>query len=404
MVKIHVDKVVNDLYVLRVDDDRVRYFEALWYIPEGITYNAYLLASEDRIVLFDTWKHVYADLFVDTLRNIVEPNSIDFIVLHHLEPDHSGSLPKLLEANKYQATILAHPLAKNMIESFYGISPKFKPLRDGESLNVGKYNLRFTYTPWLHWPETIMTYISELKTLLTCDAFGGFSIPPTLYDIDEDFIREYLDYAKKYVITIVGHYKDYIVKNIDKLISQELDIRVIAPAHGLIWKQNPKLILEKYREWALGEPIDRKVVVIYSSMYGFVENAISILVDELVKNGIKVRIHRFNDTEYSSLADVLSDIVDASAIVLGMATYEADIFPYMDYVIAEMVKKASFRKPVVIVSSYGWGGIAGKKVSNTLNSAGYEVIDVVEFKGLVKEDTRESLKNAARKLVERLKA
>ena len=129
----------------------------------------------DKIVLFDTWKHIYSEEFIDNLSKIIDLKDIDFIVLHHMEQDHSGSLPKILELNNYKATILAHPLARDMIESFYGIKPRFKPIKDGEILNVGKYSLKFLCTPWLHWPETMVTYVKELSVLLTCDIFGGFS-------------------------------------------------------------------------------------------------------------------------------------------------------------------------------------------------------------------------------------
>ena len=398
MVKIHVDKVMKDLYVLRIDDENTRFFEALWDIPEGITYNAYLLISE-KAVLFDTWKHTYAEEFVDALKSVVEPRDIDFIVLHHLEPDHSGSLPKVLKENGYRAVVLANPLAKGMISSFYGITPKFKPIKDGDTLNIGKHTLKFIYAPWLHWPETMMTYIEELKTLLTCDVFGGFSIPPSLYDDSDEVVAKYLDHARKYVVTVVGHYKDFIVKGINKLDKQGLNIGVIAPSHGLIWRHRPGLIKEKYLEWALGKPAENKVLVVYSSMYGFIEEAVGIFINELSRFGVKVRLYRFNDVERPSIANILSDAVDASAIILGAATYENDVFPYMDYVVREIVWKASFKKPAIIISSYGWKGAAGRKLAKVLSDAGYKVLDVVEFRGSTRYNDRELIKECVKKLV-----
>lgn len=403
MVKIYVDKVVDDLYILRIDDDRTKYFEALWYIPEGVTYNAYILTAGDQIVLFDTWKHVYSDLFVETIREVVDPRDIDFIVLHHLEQDHSGALPRILEANGYKATVLAHPLAKSMIESFYNIRPKFKAVKDGETLDLTKYSLKFIYTPWLHWPETMVTYIEQLKALVTCDAFGGFSTPSTLYDVDENIVKEYLGFAKKYTITIVGHYKDYILKAVDKLKSQGIDIKIIAPAHGLVWKNNPQLIIEKYAEWAKGVPVGNKVVVVYDTMYGYVEKAVNIIVDELSKNDVNVKVYVYNESSQSLIADILSDIVDSSGIVLGVSTYEADVFPEIMRVVNYIAKKASFNKPAIIVSSYGWGDVAGKKVAEILRKSGYDVIGIVGFKGLVKEDIAKRLRELVKEFMSKIR-
>jgi len=403
MVKIHVDKVIDELYVLRIDDSNTKYFETLWYIPEGITYNAYLLLS-DKIVLFDTWKYTYSEEFVENLSKIIDLKDIDFIVLHHMEQDHSGSLPKILELNNYKAMVLAHPLARGMMESFYGIKPKFKPIKDGEVLNVGKYSLKFLHTPWLHWPETMVTYIKELSVLLTCDIFGSFSIPPALYDseVDKKGMEKYLAYTKKYVITVVGHYKDYIIKNIDKILSQGLDIKIIAPAHGLIWKHSPELIMNKYIEWAKGKPAERKVTIVYDSMYGYVEKAIKLLVDELSKNNIEVKTYAFNEKSRPHVSDILSDIVDSSALVIGVSTYEADVFPEIMNVVNLIAKKASYDKPVAVISVYGWGGVAGKKVSELLIKAKYKIINVLEFKGLAKADTMKEIKNLAKNLIKEI--
>lgn len=403
MIRVHVDKVIDELYVLRIDDNDTKYFEALWYIPEGVTYNAYLLLS-DKIVLFDTWKHTYSKEFIENLSKIIDLKDIDFIVLHHMEQDHSGSLPRILELNNYRATILAHPLAKDMIEAFYGVKPKFKPIRDGEVLNIGEYSLKFLYTPWLHWPETMVTYIKELSILLTCDVFGGFSIPRTLYDseMSEKDLEEYLAYTKKYVVTVVGHYKDRIIKNVNKILSQGLDIKIIAPAHGLIWRRNPRLIINKYIEWAEGKHTKRKVTVIYDSMYGYVKKAIELLTDELLRNNVEIKIYAFNEKFRPHISDILSDIVDSSALVIGVSTYEADVFPEIMNTINLIAKKASYSKPVVVISVYGWGGIAGKKVSKLLANAKYRVIGVLELKGLAKPDMVQSIKDLAKNLIKEM--
>lgn len=204
-----MDRVVEDLYIFRIDDDETNYFEALWSIPEGVTYNWYLLLSGDKTVLFDGWKREYAGKLVEILREVADPRDVDYVVVHHMEQDHSGSLPKILEVNGGRAEVLGHPLTGRMIRAFYGLNPRFRGVKDGESFLVGGKTLRFLYTPWLHWPETIMTYIVEDAVLLSCDAFGSFSIPPALFDSDEQVVSDYFKHVRKYVVDIVGRYSDY---------------------------------------------------------------------------------------------------------------------------------------------------------------------------------------------------
>ncbi|HDD25628.1 MAG TPA: FprA family A-type flavoprotein [Acidilobales archaeon] len=400
LVKTHVGKVIGDLYVFRVDDVETKYFEALWYIPEGITYNAYLLIG-DKVVLFDGWKGKYSDLLIDELSRVVDVKDIDYVVIHHMEQDHSGSLPKVLEANGFKATVVAHPMVRGMIGSFYGIKPKFKVVKDGEVLKLGKYSLRFIYTPWLHWPETIVSYVEELGTLISCDVFGAYSIPRSLFDdeLSKDELGKYLDYARKYVITVVGHYKDYIIKGIDKIKSLGLDIKVIAPAHGLIWRRESKVIVSKYVGWAEGKPKDKKVTVIYDSMYGYVKEAMEVLIGELVKVGAEVKVHAFTEDSHPPVSDVLSDVADSQVIVIGVSTYEGGAFPEILRVAGLMAMKATYRKPVIIVTAYGWGGIATKQVKDLLTKAGYEVIKTIEFKGKPKEEHIKDLKNIASTII-----
>jgi len=239
-----VDKVIDNLYELRVNDNKVKYFESLWYIPEGITYNAYLLLTENNVVLFDTWKYTYADKFVEAIGKLIDIKDITHIVVHHMEPDHSGSLPKVLELNGYKAKIIGHTLVKRMIESFYGIEPKFKEIKDGETITIDSIKLRFIHTPWLHWPETIMSYIVNYEVLLSGDVFGGFSIPKSIFDDNDKVILSYLPYVRKYVATIIGHYKEHITKNINKINDLGISIKIVAPSHGLIWRKSPKTIVD----------------------------------------------------------------------------------------------------------------------------------------------------------------
>lgn len=145
--KVYIDELIKDLYVLRVDDDKVKYFEALWYIPEGVTYNSYLLLTNKGAILFDTWKEDFSDIFIDSLREVIDLKSIKYVVIHHMEPDHSGSLPRLLQEIRSEAIMIGHPLVKDMLQSFYGIKPRFKTIKDLETISFGDKELQFIFVP-----------------------------------------------------------------------------------------------------------------------------------------------------------------------------------------------------------------------------------------------------------------
>ncbi|WFO74955.1 FprA family A-type flavoprotein [Desulfurococcaceae archaeon MEX13E-LK6-19] len=401
MAKTHVVNIAQNIYLLRIDDDRVRYFEALWEIPEGITYNAYFIDTGEKKILIDTWKHVYSREFIEVLRGIVDLKDIDYIIVNHMEPDHSGSLPIVLEENNYRATVLGHPMALSMINSFYGVKPKTRPVKDGETLAIGDATLTFVYTPWLHWPETIMTYYHNEHILFSGDAFGSFGIPGKIFD-EEDEAAKITPFVRKYFTTIIGFYRGWVVKAIDKLAGQNLKIDMIAPAHGLVWKHNPMFIVDYYRRLALMEPVGRKVVVIYSSMYGFIDKAVGKCVEELKRNGVEVVVFKFTDTVHDRLSDLLSEINDASGLVVATATYEAGVFPLIKYIVELIARKVKARKPALVLAAYGWGGVAGKKIGEMLGKAGYDVVGVVEFKSGLTGDTEKLIVQHVKTLVEKI--
>ena len=315
-----------------------------------------------------------------------------------MEPDHSGSIKEVLEANRYKAIVIGHPLTKMMLKSFYGIEPRFRIVRDGEVLDIGDKKLMFIHTPWLHWPETIMTYLEDYGVLLSCDAFGGYSIPSTIFDDNREVVKSYMPYVKKYIANIIGYYRNHILRNIEKIKKLGLNIKIIAPAHGLVFRNNPGRIIDYYLRIGKAEPLDNKVVVIYGSMYGFVEKAIEYAIEVLRKNGIKPVVFKFTDREQASISDIVSEVIDSKAIIFGAGTYEAGVFPTIRYV-AEVIKhKVGGGKQVLIISSYGWGGVAGKKLQDIL-APEFNIVDVIEFRGMPSKDYLERVKKALDRLI-----
>jgi len=398
MPKIITEEISEGIHLLRVDDDRVKSFEAIWGVPEGATYNAYLLKTEGKTVLFDGWKKNYESEFVETLQSLTRIEDIDYIVVHHAEPDHSGTLAKILELNGYRAQVFGHAVAGRLLNAFYAIGErmKFHAVEDGEELRVGTRTLRFLHTPWLHWPDTICTYIREEGLLFSGDAFGGFSMPQNVFDDD---VSDYMPFVRKYIANVVGHYKEHITKNLEKIEKSGIEIRMIAPLHGLIWKRDPSRIVEFYRAIAEGRAEKGKVLVVYNSMYGFVEGSIDHALETLREAGCKTKVFRFTDEEQASLSEILGEIPDSEAIILGVSTYEAGAFPMMNFLATQIAHKTDYRKPVLIISSYGWGSAAVREISSALEKTKLEVRAVVEYRGLAGTESLNRLDEALKELL-----
>lgn len=403
MVKV-VTGDVGPFKLLRLDDDEIRYFESLWLIPEGITYNAYLLPTREGWALFDAWKVGYEKEFIEALSSVVEPSKIRYLVIHHMEPDHSGTVKALLEENP-GIEVLGHPMTKSMLESFYGLTPKFRVVRDGEELRVGEYTLKFIYAPWLHWPETIFTYVKEARALLTCDAFGAYSIPSKVFDdeLGEEELERYRFWTRKYMATVIGHYLPFVGKAIKKVKDLGLDIGMILPSHGLVWRR-PSEIIKYYERWSAGESVSgvKKVVVVYGSMYGFVEAAVKEAIKSLQGEGVLHVTYRFVDDHRDEMSDLMGDLINASGIILGTATYEAGIHPLMKFVVDLMIEKIPKNKSVLIITNYGWGGVAGKLLKKTLEGAGYRVHSVIEFRAGHLEKNKEAIREAVKSFIKSL--
>ena len=390
--RFYVEKVTGDLYLLRVDDVRVEFFEATWEVPERITYNAYVLAG-DEPVLFDGWKREYSDLFLQALEEVLEPRSLKVAVVHHAEPDHSGTAPAVAEAAP-QAVFAGHPLAGRILKSHFRVE-RFRPVKDGERVSASGRTLRFVYTPWLHWPDTIVTYIEEEGVLLSCDVFGSYSLPP-LFDDQAD--RNQLSKAiRKYAVTVIGHYMDYVGKGIERLRNLGLAPRVIAPGHGPVYRSEPEWVVEEYLKVASGKPEPGKAVIVYASMYGAVEEAANAVKRALEEKGFRVVALGFTDKARPPVSEVLAEVSDAELLVLGAPTYETNAHPMIVHVARLVGEKLPHRRgiPVVLLSSYGWDP-AGKALADLLKSYGFINIHLVEFEGAPRESALESTLKALR--------
>ncbi len=381
MTTYRVQEIGKGFYVLRVNDRYTHFFESLWEIPEGITYNAYLLKTSDGDVLFDGWKKPFAGLFIDALEQVTTRERLKYIIVNHMEPDHSGSLEDVVRwANDVR--VLGHPLAGKMMNAYPRAKERFTPVSDGEELNIGGERIKFIYTPWLHWPETIMSWIESRRILVTCDAFGGYGVPYGLFDDECTKWEDALRAMQKYVVTVIGHYRKWIIKNIDKIEKLGVKPRLIAPAHGLIWRSNPEKVIEIYKNIGMVSPRKGKTLVVYGSMYGTIEYMIRRIVCALSRNGFDPVVYGYTDSTRPQVSEILTDAADSESIIIAAPTYEADVFPLIKYIAEEICWKASNGKKIIILSSYGWGGVAGKNLRKIMEGCGYKTVKVLEYNAI----------------------
>ena len=364
-----------------VDWDR-RLFDSLIPLPDGTTYNAYLVEGSDKTALLDTVDPPMADTLMAQLAGVPR---IDYIVSHHAEQDHSGSIPLVLEKFP-KAKVVTTPKAKGMLMDLLGIPETlFITVADGETLSLGDKTLKFIHTPWVHWPETMVTYLEQERILFSCDFFGSHIAATDLFVSDKGRVYEA---AKRYFAEIMMPFRSVIEKNMEKL--NPFDIEVIAPSHGQIY-DDPSWITEAYRDWVLGPP-KNTVVLPYVSMHGSTRRMVDRLTSALAGKGVRVELFNLAVTDIGKLAMAL---VDAATIVVGTSTVLAGPHPlaaYAAFLANALRPKAKF---LSIIGSYGWGGKTVEILAAMIPNLKVEVLNPVLCKGLPSESDLKALDDLA---------
>jgi flavorubredoxin len=355
-----------------VDWDR-RLFDSLIPLPDGTSYNAYLITGSERVALVDSVDTPKAGLLRAQLSNTPR---IDYVISNHAEPDHSGAIPTVLEMFP-DATVVSTPRAREMLIDLFGIpSGRFRVVEDGAELSLGDKTLKFIHTPWVHWPETMVTYLKEERLLFSCDFFGSHIATSDLFVTDEGRVYEA---AKRYFAEIMMPFSKTIEKNLEKLGGVE--IGMIAPSHGPIYPR-PALILDAYREWVSGPPKNLAVIP-FVSMHGSTRKMVDALVTGLVRRGVAVQPFDLAVCDIGKLAMAL---VDAATIVVGTPTVIGGPHPAAAQaaVLANLIRpKARY---LSIVGSYGWGGKAVEQLAALIPNLKVEVIPPVLCKGAPRAD------------------
>jgi len=375
MLPVAIDKGVH---WIGINDRTLDLFEGLWPVgAEGVSYNAYLVADR-KAALIDLARGTKGEEFFDRIEQLRKVSSIDYLVVNHLEPDHSGLLTTLRTLSP-GVTILCTPKCKEMLEGFYSVTEGVHAVQDGETLSLGETELQFFHAPFLHWPETMVTFDCTHGILFSCDAFGGYgALQGALFDDEYADIAFYERQALRYFVNIIAKFCRPVLQAVEKL--QGLDIRVVAPSHGLAWRGNPRRIVELYAKWAgYGkEPAEPGVTLVYGSMYGFTEQMMNAVASGISRAGVPMEIF---DAARTHVSYILPSLWTRTGVVIGAPTYEGALFPAVEQVLQMAATKRVQNKKVARFGSYGWRGGAQRGCEALFERLKWEQTDVLEFCG-----------------------
>lgn len=378
-------KISDSVYVIHADIHSDERFEGIWPIPNGVTLNSYAVrgAKTALIDLIKDWSDS-ARQFDEQLASIgLSFEQIDYLVLNHLEPDHTAFLTEIRKRNP-GVQIISTPKGIAMVRNFFKITDNLREVKSGDSLDLGNGKvLEFAETPNIHWPETMMTWDRSEKILFSCDGFGSFG---ALGDrvFDDEFTAEehkaYYDESLRYYSNIVSSFSSFVKKALDKLTAFEP--AVVAPSHGIVWRKNPKEICDRYERFAgynTGGKCEKEVCVVWGSMYGYTKQGVDAVIAGIEAEGVRCITHRVPDTDSSF---VLADAYKAAALVIAMPTYEYKMFPPMAHVLDIFERKHVTGKSVLRIGSWGWVGGAKKEYEETIANMKWTSLESVEWQGI----------------------
>lgn len=356
-------KVTNDLYWVGGSDRRLELFENLFPIPRGVSYNSYLLLDE-KTVLFDTVDNSIGRQFLDNITALLNDRTLDYLVVNHMEPDHCSMIADLV-LRYPDMQIIGNAKTFPMIRQFYTLDLEGKTIavKEGDTFSSGTHTFRFLMAPMVHWPEVMLTYDETDKVLFSADAFGTFgALNGTIFNDEMDFDRDWLDDARRYYTNIVGKY-GMQVQNVLKKASA-LDIRIICPLHGPIWRSNLAYLLEKYDIWSSYRPEVKGVMIAYASMYGNTENLANVLACKLAEAGItNLTVH---DVSRSDVSELIADSFKYSHIVLAAPTYNGGVYPAMSNLLEDMNALGIKNRTVAVLGNGTWAPTSAKLIEARL--------------------------------------
>ncbi len=356
-------KVTEDLYWVGGNDRRLELFENIFPLTKGVSYNSYLLLDE-KTVLFDAADHAIGRQFLENVKAVLDGRTLDYLVVNHMEPDHCAMIDDL--ALRYpDMQIIGNAKTFPMISQFFDfdLEGRTVTVKEGDTFSCGKHTLHFVMAPMVHWPEAMMTYDETDRILFSADAFGTFgALGGNIFNDELDFDRDWLDETRRYYTNIVGKYGMQVQNVLKKAAG--LDISVICPLHGPIWRTDLDYIIGKYDIWSRYEPEENGVMIAYASMYGNTENVAEIFAVSLAEAGVRnIRMHNISKTHVSEL---ISDSFKYSHIVLAAPTYNNSLYPLMDNYLEDMKALALQNRTVAVLGNGTWAPQSTKLITSKI--------------------------------------
>jgi flavorubredoxin len=399
-------QITDGIYRLGVNLGDDMLFEGMWPIPDGISINSYVVRG-DKIALIDLVEDVGTKPaeYEQALASIsLKPQDIDFLVINHMEPDHTSWLPDFYRKNpniEFYITAKGAPVLK----AFCGIDTNVHIVKTGDILDLGGgKTLTFYEAPNLHWPETMVTFENSSGVLFSCDAFGSYgAIADTIFD--DQLSSEQLDFfmreALRYYANIIAGFSPFVEKGIKLL--KDLNIRIIAPSHGIVWRENPGAIIDVYSKFAryMNGPAEAEITVIWSSMYGNTEKVVSTMIQGARSEGIPVHVYR---TPKDDIGFILASAWKSAGLIIGMPTYEYRMFPPMAWVLDMFARKKVMNKKVLRFGSFGWSGGAQRELETLTEKLKWDFMPPVEWQGAPTEEALKMAATSSRELAARIKA
>ena len=364
--------VTKDLIWVGADDRRLACFEGVYGVPDGVSYNSYLLLDE-KTVLFDTVDKAVYSVFLENVAHALNGRKLDYLVVQHMEPDHAAT-QELLLSRYPEAKIVCNAKIQTMMKQFLGVdlSERTVLVKEGDTLSTGRHTFTFVMAPMVHWPEVMMSYDLTDKVLFTADAFGTFgALNGRLFNDETDFFLEDLDEARRYYPNIVGKYGAQVQAVLKK--AAKLDIALVCPLHGYVWCSHFGDFLEKYLLWSSYTPEEKSVLLAYASVYGHTENAANILACKLNERGVRVRMY---DTSVTPASYIVSDAFRCSHLVFAATTYNAGVFVTMEQLLHDIAAHNLQNRKVALIENGSWAATSGKVMKEILS--GLKGIEFIE--------------------------
>ena len=359
-----IRNVTEDLFWIGANDHRLALFENAHPVPNGVSYNSYVLLDE-KTVLFDTVDWAVCRQFLENLEHVLNGKPLDYIVVNHFEPDHGASLEEVILRHP-EATIICSTKAVNIIKQFnIAVNKDFDTVKEGDTRCFGKHTVAFVEAPMVHWPEVMVTFDTTNGVLFSADAFGSFgALDGKLFNDEVNFDRGWIDDARRYYTNIVGKYGVFVQKLLTKVSG--LDIKMICPLHGPVWRNNLEYFIDKHDKWSKYEPEEKGVLIAYASMYGNTEAAAQCLASKLVEKGCtNVKVYDVSNTHVSQL---ISESFKLSNIVLASVTYNTGLFPAMLDYLEDMKALEVQNRTIALMENGSWGPRAASHMTNFINN------------------------------------